>query len=142
MPDHAGFAVAITVRKSALDGSLRRAYKTEKMGHFIRTSSVNVPDLPFPRVTLRLFFQPPELTLSQAPVDHATLKVSGWGTVSVRLVPFPSLSETREIQWEARLVAKHEATLNSSAVNIKFKAENHKLFLWQFDILSGTHFSP
>jgi hypothetical protein len=142
MPDHAGFAVAITVRKSALDGSLRRAYKTEKIGHFIRTQSVNLPDIAFPRVSLRLFFQPPEMTLSQSPVDHATLKVSGWGTVSVRMNPFPTLGETREIQWEARLVAKHEATLNSSAVNIKFKAENYKLFLWQFDILSGTLFSP
>jgi hypothetical protein len=141
MPHHAGFAVAIAVRAGALNESLRRAYKTEKIGHFIRTQQSNQPIGPFPRASLRLFFQPPELSLSQAPVEHATLRVTGWGTVTVRLAPFPSSGETREIQWEARLVAKHEATLSSSAVNIKFKADNYQLFLWQFDILSGTLFS-
>lgn len=141
MPDHAGYAVAITVRAQALNDSFRRAYKTGKNGHSIRTQQAQPPQVLFPRVGLRLFFQQPEVTLSQSPVDHATLRVSGWGTVTIRMSPFPVLGETRDIQWEARLVAKHEATLTSSAVNIKFKAENYKLFLWQFDILSGTHFS-
>jgi hypothetical protein len=142
MPHHAGFAVAITVRAGALNESLRRAYKTGKNGHSIRLVQTNLPTSTFPRASLRLFFQPPEVTLSQAPVDHATLRVSGWGTATVRLGEFPPLGETREIQWEARLVAKHEATLSASAVNIKFKSENYQLFLWQFDILSGTLYSP
>jgi len=139
MPDHAGYAVAIAVRARALNDAFRRAYRTGKNGHSIRTA--NLPQSPFPRVSLRLFFQSPEATFQQSPVDHATLRVSGWGTVTVRVNPVPGFGETRDIQWEARLVAKHEATLTSSAVNIKFKAENYKLFLWQFDILSGTHFS-
>jgi hypothetical protein len=142
MSDHAGFAVAITVREQALNQSLRRAYKTGANGHFFRTQAPNIPGLPFPRVSMRMFFRPPEMTFSQAPVDHGTMRVSGWGTVSVRMAPFPALAETREIQWEAKLVAQHEVALSNTAVNIKFKAENYKLFLWQFDILSGTHFSP
>ncbi len=139
MPDHAGFAVAIAVRARALNDAFRRAYKTGKNGHAIRT--FNLPQAPFPRVSLRLFFQPPEVTFAQAPVDHATLRVTGWGSLTVRVNPVPAIGETREIQWEARLVAKHEAALTSSAVEIKFRAANYQLFQWQFDILSGGHFS-
>lgn len=141
MPNHAGFAVAIAVRARALNDSFLRAYKTGKNGHAIGSQQIQVPGAPFPRVTPKLFLQPPEVSFSQSPVDHATLRVTGWGTLTVRMNPFPSLTETRDIQWEARLVAKHEATLTASAVNIKFKADNYTLFLWQFDILSGTHFS-
>jgi hypothetical protein len=142
MSDHAGYAVAITVREQALNRSLRRAYKTGENGHFFRTQTPNIPGLPFPRVGMRMFFRPPEVTLSQTLVEHANLRVSGWGSMTVRMAPFPALAETREIQWEAKLVAQHEAVLSNTAVHIKFKAENYQLYLWQFDILSGTHFSP
>ena len=90
MSDHAGYAVAITVREQALNRSLRRAYKTGENGHFFRTQTPNIPGLPFPRVGMRMFFRPPEVTLSQTLVEHANLRVSGWGSMTVRMAPFPA----------------------------------------------------
>jgi hypothetical protein len=138
MPDHAGYAVSIAVREHALNDAFRRAYHTGRNGHSVVRS---FQQLPFPRGSVRLFFAPPVVTLAQAPTEHATLRVTGWGTVSIRLSSVPPLGETRDIQWEARLIARHGASVGSSSVNVKFKAENFELFLWQFDVLSGTPFS-
>ncbi|MDP9292409.1 MAG: hypothetical protein M3O82_08615, partial [Verrucomicrobiota bacterium] len=71
----------------------------------------------------------------------AILRINGWGTIGLRLNPFPLPSETKTIQWQADLLITPTANSIGTVVLLSAKKVDYRLINWQFDVLSGSPFS-
>jgi hypothetical protein len=95
MPTHAGYVAAIAIRDRALDAALLSAYRGNRIRHLITKS---FGQLPPPRGSVNLFFQSPQVILSDVnPVD-AILRFSGWGTIGLLNVAAPPPAHLSALQ--------------------------------------------
>ena len=69
------------------------------------------------------------------------MRINGWGTIGLRVNPFPSPSETKTIEWQADLLITPSASSIGTVILLSAKKVDYRLINWQFDVLSGSPFS-
>jgi len=137
MSDFAGYAVAVTIHTQVFDDQFLSAWHNNLISHRVGGS---FGQLPGTTGGVSLFFQPPQVICSDNNEIQAILRLSGWGTLSVRLSA-PGLFQTRSVQWQADVLITPTVSLVGSIVLLSAKATDYRLIAWQFDVLSGTAFS-
>ena len=138
MTFHAGYAAAFTIRDRVFNDALLSGYRGGDLPHRLVMS---VPQPPLPAGSVSLFLQPPRIVLSSADAAHAVMRLGGWGTIAVRVNPFPLPAESRRVQWRADLRMTPQISTVTSIVLLSAKKADYRLTDWQFDVLSGTAFS-
>ena len=139
MPDHAGFAAAVTLRDRVLNDTLLNFYHAGTLSHSLSRS---LQEATFPRGSVNLFAQPPQVIFSDTDDQNGILRLRGSGTISIFTGVVPLVTEVRDIQWQADLRVKPEVIVAAKVVLITAKSADYELAGWQFDVLSGTPFSP
>ncbi len=138
MPDHAGYATAVTIRAQVFNDALLSAWHSGQIDHsFVKT----IQQIPAPTVTVNFFFEAPHARFVAFDRVDGILRINGWGTVSLRLDPFPAPLETKTIQWQADLLITPTASSIGSVILLSATKEDYRLIGWQFDVLSGAPFS-
>jgi len=138
MPDHADFAAAITIRDQVLNDTFLNFYHAGQLSHSL---SKTFDEDPFPRGSIQLFVQSPQVVFSDADPLSGILRLRGWGKIGIRAAQFPPLPERPDIQWQADLRIKPEALIIGKLIVIQAKAEDYQLASWHFDVLTGTALS-
>src|ERR1051325_9359123 len=138
MPDHAGFAAAITIRDQVLNDAFLNSYHAGTQSH---TLLRNFAEGLIPRGTVNFFLQPAQVVFSNTDHENGILRLSGWGKISIRANQFPVSSEERDVQWQADLRIKPEALVVGKIVLVTAKSADYQLARWHFDVLSGIPFS-
>ena len=138
MPNHAGYAAAVTIRQQLFDDALLNAWHSGQIAHSFFKSAQHTPS---PSVTANFFIGPPHVRFVSYDRVDGILRLNGWGTISVRTNPFPFPVETRTIQWQADLLITPTAASVGTIVLLSTKKDQYRVIGWQFDVLSGTPFS-
>lgn len=138
MPDYAGYAAAVTIRDRVFNDAFLSAYHAGQTSHALAKS---FQQLPSPSGSLNLFLSPPRVLLSAADPTHVVMRLGGWGTIGLRVSPFPAPYESRSVQWQADLLVAPRADSIGTIVFLSAKKAEYSLVDWQFDVLSGTAFS-
>ena len=148
MSDFAGYAVAVTIHTHVFDDQFLSAWNT---GQFAHSVSGSFGQLPGTTGGVNLFFQPPQVICSDTNEVQAILRLSGWGTLSVRLTT-PGLFEKRSVQWQADILITPTVFLSNfiilpngqaktgAFVILSAAAKDYRLTDWEFDVFSGTPF--
>jgi hypothetical protein len=135
MPNHAGYAAAVTIRAKVFDDALLSAYHSGQIRHsFSAVQQVS------PAVSANLFFESPRVRFVPTNRLSGFLRINGWGTVSVRVNQLPPAP--RLIQWHADLRITPTAVSIGTLVLLSTDKNNYRMSGWQFDVLSGTPFNP
>src|SRR5690242_13803273 len=113
MPDYAGYAAALTIRDNVFDDGFLTAYHAGQIAHSLVKSFQQVPA---PAGSVNFFFQSPQVVLSATDPTHAIMRLTGWGTIRVRINPSPAPSETRSVQWQADILLAPQAEAIGSIV--------------------------
>ena len=137
MSDYAGYAAAVTIHTNVFDDQFLSAWHNNQIAHWARGGFGQIPGT---TGGVSLFFQPPQVICSDSNEIQAILRLSGWGTISLRLIS-PGLFQTRSVQWQADVLITPTAAPVGSVVLLTAKATAYRLIAWQFDVLSGTAFS-
>jgi hypothetical protein len=138
MPDHAGYAAAVTVRDQVFNDALLSSYHGGQIGH---SFNKGFQQLPAPSGSANLYFQAPTAIFSNTDHDHAILRLNGWGTIGLRLNPFPAPFESRTIQWRADLRITATAITLGTTVLLSVPQDQFTLVNWQFDVVTGVPYS-
>jgi hypothetical protein len=138
MPSHAGYAAALAIRERVFDDAFLNAYRSGQISH---SFSRPVQQIPAASVSASFFFEAPRARFVPTNRVDGILRLNGWGRISVRVNPFPP-SETRTIQWQADLLITPTASSVGTIVLLSTAKVDYRLIGWQFDVLSGTPFSP
>jgi hypothetical protein len=138
MPDYAGYAAAVTIRDRIFNDALLSAYHAGQTSH---TLAKSFQQLPSPTGSLNLFLQPTRVIFSATDHTHVVMRLGGWGTIGLRVSPFPAPFESRTVQWQADLLVLPRADSIGTIVFLSAKKTEYHLADWQFDVLSGTAFS-
>ena len=125
MPNHAGYAAAVTIRQQVFDDALLNAWHAGQIAHSFFKSAQHTPS---PSVTANFFIGPPHVRFVSYDRVDGILRLNGWGTISVRTNPFPFPVETRTIQWQADLLITPTAAL----------CRHHRLTLHEEGPVSGN----
>ena len=137
MPDYAGYATAVTIRDHVFGDAFLVAYNAGQIAH---TVSQSFQQLPAARGSVSFFFQCPQAILSASDPDHAVLRFTGWGTISVQAI-IPGPLETRNVQWQADVQITPSVSLAGAVALLSAKEADYVLAAWEFDVLSGGAFS-
>ena len=138
MPDHAGYATAVTIRDNVFDDALLSAWHSGQIRHsFFKT----IQEIPAPTASVNLFFDAPRARFVPFNRVDGILRINGWGTIGLRLNPFPSPSEARTLEWQADLLITPTASSIGTVILLSAKKADYRLIDWQFDVLSGSPFS-
>ncbi|HZR06815.1 MAG TPA: hypothetical protein VFA61_13395 [Candidatus Udaeobacter sp.] len=138
MSDHAGYAAAITIRDRVFNDAVLSAWHSGQIRHsFFKTIQEN----PAPTASVSFFFQSPQARFVPFDRVDGIFRITGWGTISLRVNPFPFPAESRNVQWQADLLITPTANSARSIVFLSAQKANYRLIGWQFDVLSGTPFS-
>lgn len=137
MSDYAGYAAAVTIHTQVFDDQFLSAYGGGQISHWVRGSFGQAPGA---AGSVNLFFQPPKVICSDDNEIQAILRLSGWGTISVRLTT-PGAWQTQSIEWQADVLITPTVSLLASLVLLTADSSAYRLVAWQFDVLSGTAFS-
>jgi hypothetical protein len=138
MPDYAGYAAAVAIRDQVFNDALLSAWHSGGIRHsFFKT----IQTMPAPTGSVNLFFQAPHARFVPFDRVDGILRIDGWGTIGLRLNPFPSPSETKTIQWQADILITPTASSIGTVILLSAKKADYRLINWQFDVLSGTPFS-
>lgn len=138
MPDHAGYATAVTIRDQVFNDTLLRAWHSGQIRHsFFKT----IQQIPAPTGSVNFFYEAPHARFVPFNRVDGILRINGWGTIGLRVNPFPSPSETKAIQWQADLLITPTASSIGTVILLSAKKADYRLINWQFDVLSGSPFS-
>ena len=135
---HAGYAAAFTIRDRVFNDALLSGYHSGQVKHSLAKT---VPQPASPSLSVNLFIQPPRLIFSGTDHAHVVMRLGGWGTVGVRMNPFPMPAESRRVQWRADLLLTPQVATVGSIVLLSAKKADYQLVDWELDILTGTPFS-
>ena len=138
MPDHAGYATVVTIRDQVFNGALLSAWHSGRIRHSLFKT---IQETPAPTGSVNLFFEAPHARFVPFNRVDGILRINGWGTISLRLNPFPAPSETKTIEWQADLLITPTASSIGTVILLSAKKVDYRLINWQFDVLSGTPFS-
>jgi len=138
MPDYAGYAAAVTIRDVVFNDVLLSVYRGGQIGHSLAKSFAETP----PYGGVSFFYQSPQVIFSNTDHDHAILRLNGWGTIRVRFDSLPAPYELRSVRWQADLLITARAELRGPIVYLILDKMLFGLANWEFDVLSGTPFSP
>lgn len=133
MPDHAGFAVAITVRERVLNDSMLLSYHAGTSGHRL---AAPIPDGP-PPVGVDFFLKPPRIRCAGDDPLRFTLHLEGWGPLTIE---WDGTTHVRNIRWQMRLPVRARFTVAGTAITLSPEASDIRLELWSFDVLAGGAF--
>lgn len=137
MSDYAGYAAAVTIHTNVFDDQFLSAWHNGLISHWARGGFGQRPGAVG---SIALFYQSPQVICSDSNEIQAILRLSGWGTISLRLTT-PGLSETRSVEWQADLLITPTVSSLGSVVLLDADRTAYRLVNWQFDVLSGTTFS-
>ena len=138
MPDHAGYATAVTIRDQVFSDALLSAWHSGQIRHsFFKT----IQEIPLPTGSVNFFFEAPHARFVSFNRVDGILRITGWGTIGLRVNPFPSPSEARTIKWQAELLITPTASSIGTVILLAAKKVDYRLISWQFDVLSGSPFS-
>lgn len=138
MSDHAGYATAVTIRDQVFNDALVRAWHNGPIHHSFFKS---FQEQPAPTGFVNLFFEAPKARFVSFNRVDGILAINGWGTIGLRVNPFPSPPQTRTITWQADLLITPTASSVGSIVLLSTKQAEYRLINWQFDVVSGSPFS-
>jgi hypothetical protein len=135
MPDHAGYATAVTIRDQVFDDALLSAWHSGQIRHsFLKF----IQEIPAPTGSVSFFFAAPHVRFVPFNRVDGILRISGWGTIGLRFDPFPSPSETKTVEWQADLLITPAASSIGTVILLATKKAGYRLINWQFDVLSGS----
>ena len=137
MSDYAGYAAAVTIHTNVFDDQFLSAWHNGLISHWARGGFGQRPGAVG---SVGLFYQSPQVICSDSNEIQAILRLSGWGTISLRLTT-PGLSETRSVEWQADLLITPTVSSLGSVVLLDADRTAYRLVNWQFDVLSGAAFS-
>ena len=122
MSDYAGYAIAVTIHTQVFDDQFRVAWHNNQISHWARGGFGQQPG---PTGSVNLFYQAPQVICSDNNEIQAILRLSGWGTVTLRLTN-PGLFQTRSIQWKADVLITPTASPIASVVLLTAAAADRK----------------
>ena len=138
MPSHAGYAAAVTIRQQVFNDALLSAWHNGQIRHSVSKSILGAPS---PTGGVSLFFDAPRARFVSFNRVDGIMRLSGRGTINLRLNPFPAPVESRIIEWQADLLVTLTATSILTIVLLSAQKDQYRLIDWQFDSRSGTGFS-
>src|SRR5215813_866308 len=126
MPDHAAFAVAITIRERVLNDSLLMSYLAHRM-------VAPVPDDP-PNVFVDFFHECPLVQLREDDQERFIVLLNGWGPLTIS---WDGSSQVRTLRWTMRLLLHARFVVAGSQMEFAPNPDDVTLDAWSFDVLSG-----
>lgn len=135
MADHAGFAIALTVRERLLNDSLLLAYHAAPS----QKLTAQLPDGP-PPAAVDFFLEPPRIRCSGADPSHLAFQVSGWGTLAV--VWGNNVTYSRDVRWDMRVVVRARYVVSGSEITLEPKPDEVVVEQWTFQVIAGVAFPP
>jgi hypothetical protein len=138
MPDHAGYITAVTIRAKVFDDALLAAWHAGQIGHSFFKS---IQETPAPTGSVNFFFGAPKARFVPFNRVDGILRINGWGTISLRVNPFPAPVETKTVQWQVDLLITPTASSVGTVILLSAQKADYRLITWQFDVLSGSPFS-
>lgn len=139
MAHHAGYAAAVAIRDRVFNDTLLSAWRS---GQIRRSFSKSFGSAPAPTGSVGFFFKAPEVRFVSFNRVDGIVRFNGWGTINLRTNPFPSPAESKIVEWQADVLVTPSASSIGTIILLSAAKEEHRLIGWQFDVLSGTPFSP
>jgi len=99
MPDHGGFAVAVTIRERVINDAILRAYSDGTSTHRLVGPLPGGP----PAVLVDFFLEPPHVRMIGDDPDLLVVDLSGWGPLAIN---WGGVNHVREIRWQLRLAVQ------------------------------------
>ena len=96
MPDHGGFAVAVTIRERVFNDAILRAYSGGTSTHRLTGPLPGGP----PVVLVDFFLEPPRVRAIGVDPDLLVVELSGWGPLAIN---WGGINHVREVRWQLRL---------------------------------------
>src|SRR5438034_8199545 len=124
MPDHAGYATAVTIREQVFNDALLSAWHSGQLRHsFFKT----IQEVPSPTGSVNFFFEAPHARFVPFDRVDGILRINGWGTISLRVNPFPLPAETKTIQWQADVLVRPTASSIQTVILFSAKKVDYRL---------------
>ena len=133
MADHAGFAVALTLRERLLNDAVLLAYAD---GRFPRALAFALPDGP-PDARVDVFLAAPEVTCSAG--NFLSIALVFWGSLSVTV---NNVAQVRNVKGRLRVRLEPRFSVSGSQLLLSPNPEEVTVTNWDFSVLAGGAFPP
>ncbi|MET8676090.1 hypothetical protein ABZW18_00400 [Streptomyces sp. NPDC004647] len=138
MSEHAGFAVAITLRERVLNDSILLSYHAGNAPHQLAGQAGRIPGDP-PPVRVDFFLEPPRIHCSGDDPDRFTVLLSGWGRLTI---VWGGTNHVRTIRWSMRLLVRARFVVADTEIRLRPEPGDVTLDDWEFDVLAGAAYPP
>lgn len=135
MPDHAGYAVALTIRERVLNDSLLLSYHAGNTNHRLVAP---VPDGP-PPATVDFFLDLPRIQCTGDDPERFTVSLRGWGRLGI---VWANVAHAREVRWDMRIAVRARYVVAGREIVLAPEANDVTLEQWTFALLAGSAFPP
>jgi hypothetical protein len=132
LPDHADFAVAITVRERVLNDSILLSYHAGATTHRL---AVPIPDGP-PNVLVDFFLQAPRISTPENDASHLRAVLKGWGPLQIE---WGGQTVTRNIAWTMVLLVRARFVLVGTEIQLEPEPGDVTIETWIYTPLAGAY---